>query len=365
MTETHPHPAGSRSAGPRSAGGVRLSGLRKTYGSTVAVDGVDLTINGGEIVALLGPNGAGKSTTIDMLLGLTRPDEGSVSVFGHEPRQACARGLVGAMLQNGGLLGGVTVREMMKIIGSLYPRARAADDVLAAACIADIAGSRTDRLSGGQRQRLRFALALLPDPDLIVLDEPTAAMDVEARRAFWTSMRAWAADGRTVLFATHYMAEADDFADRIVLLRRGRVVADGPTTEVKGLVEGRTIRATLRGVDDEAADGLRQLPGVRALTRRGDAIELNCADSDTALRALLADYPSVRDIEITGAALEDAFLALTGHDDDPADDPADDAAAGVREPAATVTGQPVDAVSATLSVPHTRRHGDDRQEYRR
>jgi ABC-2 type transport system ATP-binding protein len=354
----------------RPADGVRLSGLRKAYGSTVAVDGIDLTITGGEIVALLGPNGAGKSTTIDMLLGLTRPDEGSVTVFGRSPGDACARGQVGAMLQNGGLLAGVTVRELVKIIGALYPRARPLEEVLDAAGVADIVDARTDRLSGGQRQRLRFALALLPDPDLIVLDEPTAAMDVEARRAFWAAMRAWAADGRTVVFATHYLAEADDFADRIVLLRRGRVVADGPTTEVKGLVEGRTIRATLRGVDDAVVAGLRHLPGVRAAQVRGEAIELSCADSDRALRALLSGYPRVSDIEVTGAALEDAFLALTAPDGESAGS-ARPAGVPMNVPVGARTGARIGArigaatrtALAGAPVPHPRQHGDEPEEF--
>jgi ABC-2 type transport system ATP-binding protein len=159
-------------------------------------------------------------------------------------------------------------------------------------------------------------VALLPDPRLLVLDEPTAAMDVAARQAFWASTRAWAAEGRTVLFATHYLAEADDFADRIVLLRAGRVVADGPTTEIKALVGGRTIRATLPGVDDAQVAALAALPGVSRAAHRGDTLELRCADSDAALRALLAAAPDVRDLEITGAGLEDAFLALTS---DPGD----------------------------------------------
>ncbi|EFC80806.1 ABC transporter ATP-binding protein [Parafrankia sp. EUN1f] len=290
---------------------VRLSGLRKMYGAVRAVDGVDLAVDAGEIVALLGPNGAGKSTTIDMLLGLTRPDEGAVTLFGLGPRQACAAGRVGAMLQNGGLLPGVSVGRMLRDVASLYPRALPVDEVLDRAGVTDLAGSRTDRLSGGQRQRVRFALALLPDPDLIVLDEPTAAMDVESRRAFWAAMRAWAAGGRTVLFATHYLEEADDFADRIVLLRRGRVIADGPTSEVKALVGGRTIRATVRGLDVSALDELRRLPGVARAERRGDVVSLACPDSDRALRALLAAWPDACDIEIVGAGLEDAFIALT------------------------------------------------------
>ncbi|MCK9924774.1 ABC transporter ATP-binding protein [Frankia sp. AgPm24] len=293
------------------ASSVALRGVRKRYGGVQAVDGVDLTIAAGEIVALLGPNGAGKSTTIDMLLGLTRPDDGEVRLFDRSPRQACVAGRVGAMLQNGGLLPEITVGRMLASVRDLYPNALTVDDVLARAGVTDLAGARTDRLSGGQRQRIRFALALLPDPDLIVLDEPTAAMDVESRRAFWSSMRAWAATGRTVLFATHYLEEADDFADRIVLLRRGRVIADGPTTEVKALVGGRGIRATLPGLDAAALSALAALPGVARVEHRGESIALTCPDSDSALRALLTAFPTARDLEVVGAGLEDAFVALT------------------------------------------------------
>jgi ABC-2 type transport system ATP-binding protein len=212
------------------------------------------------------------------------------------------------MLQSGGLISEVTVRELLVLAASLYPAPMPVDEVLERADLTELADRRTTKLSGGQTQRVRFALALVPDPELLVLDEPTAAMDVETRRRFWASMRQLAAAGRTVLFATHYLDEADEYADRIVLMAEGRVVADGPATAIKAVVGGRTIRATLPGVPDGV---LAALPGVGAVERHGDAVRLTCTDSDLALRALLAGYPDARDLEVGGADLEDAFVALT------------------------------------------------------
>jgi ABC-2 type transport system ATP-binding protein len=291
---------------------VILTGLRKRYGAIDAVAGIDVRIVPGEVVALLGPNGAGKSTTIDMLLGLTPPDAGEVRLWGLPPAEACRRGYVGAMLQTGGLLGGVTVREMVELMCGLAPHPLPIEDVIATARITDITEQRADRLSGGQTQRVRFALAIAGNPQLLVLDEPTVAMDVATRRAFWAAMRAWTARGRTVLFATHYLEEADTYADRAVLMAAGRVVADGPTTEVKAAVGGRTIRATVPEVDP---DQLRLLPGVTTVEQHGSVMILRCADSDAALRALLDGFPTARDIEVTGAGLEEAFLALTDTSD--------------------------------------------------
>jgi ABC-2 type transport system ATP-binding protein len=292
--------------------GIELTGLRKTYrtseGPIEAVRGIDLDIARGETVALLGPNGAGKSTTLDMLLGLTRPDAGRVTLFGRPPEQAVASGAVGAMLQSGALMRVLTVRELLLQIASLYPRAEDVDRTLELVGIREIANQRTQKLSGGQSQRVRFALALLTNADLLVLDEPTVGMDVESRHAFWTTMRGLASGGRTVLFATHYLEEADEFADRVVLMAHGQVVADGSPSEIKAKVGLRTIRAAL---PDVALEELERLPGVSSAERRGAGVVLACTDSDAAIRALLAAYPQARDIEIGGGSLEEAFLELT------------------------------------------------------
>ena len=307
---------------PLSTAGVSLRGLVKTFtsaqGPVRAVRGVDLEISPGETVALLGPNGAGKSTTIDMLLGLSKPDAGEVSLFGMTPARAVEAGLVGAMLQTGELVQNLTVRELVTMMASLYPRPLDVQTAMELTGVADISGQRTNKLSGGQTQRVRAALALVANTDLLVLDEPTVAMDVEGRRQFWTFMREVAASGKTIVFATHYLEEADAYADRIVLMARGRIVADGPTTEIKATVGLRTIRATLPGVDPAP---LGQLAGVATAERHGDSISLRCPDSDSAIRDLLAAYPAVRDIEISGAGLEEAFLVLTGDDGDDSDRP--------------------------------------------
>ncbi len=293
---------------PLGPPGIELRGVTKSYGAVHAVRGVDLVVQPGETVALLGPNGAGKSTTLDIVLGLGAPDTGTVSLFGAPPADAVVNGWVGAMLQSGGLINELTVREVLTMLASLYPDPLTVDDVIAATGIDDVADRRTNKLSGGQAQRVRFALALVGNPRLLVLDEPTVALDVEARRAFWATMRAFASTGRTIVFATHYLDEADAYSDRIVLLANGVVVADGPPTEIKARVGRRTIRATLPEVPVTA---LAALDGVAQVTRHGEIVELTCTDSDQAIRALLHGYHDVRDIEIHGAALEDAFVELT------------------------------------------------------
>jgi ABC-2 type transport system ATP-binding protein len=290
---------------------LRLRGLVKRFGPVTAVGGVDLTVERGEVVAFLGPNGAGMTSTIDLLLGRSRPTAGDVEVLGGTPEEAVADGRVAAVLQSGGLLKDLTVAETVRLTASLFREARPVGEVLDRAGLKGIGERLVGKCSGGEQQRLRFALALLPDPDLLILDEPTTGMDVEARRSFWSAIRRDAdRRGRTVIFATHYLDEADAYADRIVMIRKGEIVADGSGAHIKALAADRTLRATLPGADQVL---LAALPGVMSVEVRGDTVLLRTRDSDAAARHLLLRTPA-RDLEITAHNLEDVFVALTGDD---------------------------------------------------
>ena len=287
---------------------VDLDGVVKRFGAVTAVDGISLKIRPGEVVALLGPNGAGKTTTVDMLLGLAQPTEGTVKVYGRKPHDAVALGLVSAVMQTGGLLKDYTVEETVRLTAVLFGRdEKTAAEALERAGIADIGKRLVGKCSGGQQQRLRFAMALLPDPELLILDEPTTGMDVGGRHDFWQAIRRDAAGGRTVIFATHYLEEADSYADRVVFVRRGRIVADGTAAEVKALASGRTVRATLPGA---VLTELQSIAGVDTAEVRGDSIYLHGKDTDGIARYLLNET-TARDLEITSRNLEDAFIALT------------------------------------------------------
>lgn len=302
---------------PRRSGAapaIQVADLRKTFpgsrrsgGAVEAVKGVDLTIGRGEIVALLGPNGAGKTTTLDMILGFTTPTDGTVSVLGGNPADAITTGRIASVMQTGGLLRTLTVGETLRLVASLFERADDIDAVAERAGIAGLLQRKVSKCSGGEQQRLRFALALLPDPELLLLDEPTTGMDVEGRRRFWDAIRADASRGRTIVFATHYLAEADDIADRIVLMAGGRIVADGTAGQIKARALGRSVRATVAATEDAELQGF---PGVMGLERHGEAVTIRTSDSDALARHLLT-ATGATDVEITSAALEDAFVNLT------------------------------------------------------
>jgi len=286
---------------------LELRDVHKQFGGVCAVDGISLVVEPGEIVAFLGPNGAGKTTTIDMMLGLARPDSGSVAVFGGTPASAIARGRVSAVLQSGGLLHDMSVAETVRLTASLFADPRPVAEVLDRAGILDLADRRVGKCSGGQQQRLRFAMALLPEPDLLVLDEPTTGIDVQGRRDFWAAIRGDAPGGPAVVFATHYLDEADAYADRIVMLAGGRIVADGTPAQIKDLASGRVVTATLPGASEA---GLAAVEGVDAVQLRGDRVILNTRDGDAVARYLLSST-SAADVQVCSPSLEDAFIALT------------------------------------------------------
>ncbi len=290
---------------------VDFDGVSRRFGTTLALDDARFGVGIGETIALLGPNGAGKSTAIGVMLGLLEPTGGTARVLDLEPRDAVRSGRVGAMLQSATLPVGARVVELVDLARGLYPAPLSRDAVLERAGLIELAGRRADTLSGGETQRVRFALAIAGDPDLVFLDEPTVAMDVESRRAFWADMRRFAAEGRTVLFATHYLDEADQVADRIVVLDRGRVVADGSPAAVKGSVAERTVRFAWGATDAGDDHLLRSLPGVTSAERHGETVSLLTGDADETVRALVASNVAFRHLEVTGADLDAAFLALT------------------------------------------------------
>jgi ABC-2 type transport system ATP-binding protein len=283
-----------------------------------AVAGVDLSIAPGEVVAFLGPNGAGKTTTLDIILGLTTPSSGAVSVFGAQPRQAVAGGRVSAVLQTGGLLRDITVRETVQMIASTFPRHSGVEHVISRAGLTSVAGRKVSKCSGGEQQRLRFALALLPDPDLLILDEPTAGMDVSARREFWDTMHADADAGRTVVFATHYLEEADSFAERIVMIAGGRIVADGSTARIRSQASGRSVSADLpHATAASALAALRSLPHVVEVTTQGHRVTVTSTDSDAVALTLLRELDG-SSLEIISGSLESAFMTITAGAEQPA-----------------------------------------------
>jgi ABC-2 type transport system ATP-binding protein len=292
---------------PAAATAISIHGATKSFGPVHAVAPLDLDIATGAMVALLGPNGAGKSTTISMLLGLTDPDTGTITVCGRTPAAAVRSGRIAAMLQTAGLMPGVTITELLDLAARLYPKPLRVDAVLAMAGLESLARRRVDKLSGGQAQRVRFALAAIGNPDILVLDEPTTALDVAGRQAFWESMRAYAGSGHTVVFATHYLDEVTDNADRVVVMVRGRVAADGTPAAIRALNTASTVRFDLA----PGSAPLPSLPGSAEVEVRGVHVTVRTTDPDAVVRALAAGAADWHDIAVAPASLDDSFLRLT------------------------------------------------------
>ncbi|CCH55118.1 antibiotic transport system ATP-binding protein [Fibrisoma limi BUZ 3] len=286
---------------------VRFTQVSKRYGNTKAVDGLDLTIPQGGVVALLGPNGAGKSTTIGLLLGLMKPDSGRVELLGNDPRQPKSRQVVGAMLQDIGAPDTLRVHELIDLWSSYYELPLPLDFVLDVAGLAEIRQQKFGKLSGGQRRRVAFGIAICGNPDILVLDEPTAGLDLTSRSLLWQQVRHFARTDRTVILSTHHLEEADALADRIVLLNRGRLIADGTPEQIKAQVGGKRIRCRTRL--DVAL--LQSMPLVADAYNEGSLTYLLTHEVEMVLRTLLALDPTLSDLDVTGVGLEEAFLRLT------------------------------------------------------
>jgi ABC-2 type transport system ATP-binding protein len=286
-----------------------LEGVTKNYGPVRALRGVDFTVCAGEILALLGPNGAGKTTAVKLLLGLLQPDSGRVRVFGGNPTNPETRMRTGAMLQVSKVPETLRVREHIDLFSSYYPNPLPLEEVLRAAGLEKLRDRKFGDLSGGQRQRTLFALAICGNPDLLFLDEPTAGLDVEARRALWEEIRRLVARGKTVLLTTHYLEEADALADRIAVINQGEIIAEGTPAEIKSQTSGKRIRC----ITALSPATLFQIPGVTDVKRDREAVEIHTGEGESVVRTLLARDPSLSQLEISSAGLEEAFLALT-HD---------------------------------------------------
>jgi ABC-2 type transport system ATP-binding protein len=286
---------------------AQLQHVRKHFGSTLALDGVDLSLYAGQVLALLGPNGAGKSTAVGLLLGLLQADSGTATLFGGAPRDIGVRSRVGAMLQQAELPETLKVRELLALVRSYYPAPRSMADCVALGGLDGLLERRYGKLSGGQQRRVQFALALCGRPRLLFLDEPTTGLDIEARQSVWTAIRELVAEGCAVLLTTHYLEEAETLADRVAVIDHGRLIAAGSVAAIQARVSQRRIRCA--STVDAAQVAL--WPGVAEATRDGACLRIVAREPESVVRRLLEADPSLHDLEVQRAGLADAFLALT------------------------------------------------------
>lgn len=290
---------------------VELTHVTKNYGSVQALKDVSLTIEPGEVVAVLGPNGAGKSTSISLMLGMRRPTSGSVSLFGENPRLANNRKRIGVMLQEFGVPETLRVRELVELFGRFHNNPMATLEAIKIAGLEEKANMRLGRLSGGQKQRVYFALALVGNPDVLFLDEPTTGLDVEARRNFWDQIGIQVARSKTIILTTHNLDEADALAKRIVVINQGEIIVDGTPDEIKGHVGGKHVRFRAPNLSVEDLHAISDIQSVRLLDKK---FEIYTKQPEAVLATLFKDGVELSDLEVVGAGLEEAFLALTGND---------------------------------------------------
>ncbi|MGH2509405.1 MAG: ABC transporter ATP-binding protein [Ktedonobacteraceae bacterium] len=287
---------------------VELINITKDYGSVQALKGISFMVHPGEVVAVLGPNGAGKSTSIALMLGMRRPTSGSVSLFGGNPRLAFHRKRIGVMLQESGVPETLQVRELVELFGRFHDNPMTTQEAMKMAGLEGKANVRLGRLSGGQKQRVYFALALVGNPDILFLDEPTTGLDVEARRNFWDQINIQIAHGKTVLLTTHNLEEADALAKRIIVINQGKIIVDGTPDEIKGLVGGKQVRFSAPALRIE---DLHRIAGIQSVQLLDKKFAIYTTQPEAILATLFKNGAELSDLEVVGAGLEEAFLALT------------------------------------------------------
>jgi ABC-2 type transport system ATP-binding protein len=289
---------------------IELSNVSKYFANVHALENVNLEVQPGEVVAVLGPNGAGKTTAISLMLGLRRPTSGTARLLGRDPLEPSSRRHVGVMLQDSGVPGMLRVRELIELYARLANAPLPLAQVLEMASISDQANALATNLSGGQRQRLYFALAVVGNPDVLFLDEPSVGMDVETRHSFWSQIKAFSSAGKTILLTTHYLEEADALAERIVVINQGRVVAEGTPSEIKSRVGGKHVRFRAPNLSSTM---LSSLPSVQRCNLAGEVADLYTLEPNRVLRALYEQQIEPADLEVIGAGLEEAFIEITGN----------------------------------------------------
>lgn len=285
-----------------------LEGVHKRYGDKIVLDGVDLEVYEGELLALLGPNGAGKTTAISILLGLKRPDAGSVRLLGGSPRDVRNRRAVGVMLQQEQLMLGLSLREMLDIVTSYYPDPYRPEEVIEITRTGDIVDQVYMRLSGGQQRLVQYALAICGKPKLVFLDEPTTGLDVESREMQWNTIRSLLKHGTAIMLTTHYLEEAEALADRVTILSSGKCIAQGTVREMCALVPRKSISCYTR----TGVERVKTWPEVReaTLTEQG-RLDLVVSDAEAVVRELLLADRDLRELEVSRANLKDAFKTIT------------------------------------------------------
>lgn len=286
---------------------AELSGAKKKFGDTVALDGLDLQVHPGELLAVLGPNGAGKTTAISLLLGLQQPDAGTARLFGQPPNLLEARRHIGVMMQEVTLAAELRVREQIDLVASYYPGPFTPEAALELTHTTALAKRPYAKLSGGQKRQVQFAMAVVGRPKLLFLDEPTVGLDVQARELMWATLRSLVREGASIVLTTHYLEEAEALADRVAVLARGRMIASGSVPELRALVVRKRINCTTTLTVEE----ITSWPGVENATGEKQRLLITVNNAESVTRRLLAADPQLRELEVHSAGLAEAFVELT------------------------------------------------------